>query len=62
LHHVAVLIDDISSKNIAVTLNSLLDDEQHWKELHLNCKTAATELNWQNEEKKLVAFYKKIFG
>jgi hypothetical protein len=30
--------------------------------MHENCKTAAKELCWQNEEKILIAFYKKIFG
>jgi glycosyltransferase involved in cell wall biosynthesis len=60
--HVAVLIEDISAQNIAVTLNSLLTDEEHWQQLHLNCRAAARELNWQNEEKKLVVFYKNIFG
>jgi hypothetical protein len=39
-----------------------LADETQWRQLHNNCLKAATILNWQEEEKKLIAFYKNIFG
>jgi len=61
-YDIAVLIDDLEPDSIALVANRLLDDESLWKSLHENCKTAAKELCWQNEEKTLIAFYKKIFG
>jgi len=61
-YDIAVLIDDLEPDSIALVLNRLLEDESLWKSLHENCKTAAKELCWQNEEKTLIAFYKKIFG
>lgn len=62
LHAVAVLINDLDSRNIANCLNDLLNDEDEWLRLHNNCIEASKELNWENEEIKLVSFYKKIFG
>lgn len=61
-YHIAVLTDDISEKNIAVLLNNLLANEVEYKVLQQNCLTARKELNWQEEEKKLIVFYKNIFG
>lgn len=61
-YDIAVLIDDLNPDSIASVVNQLLDDESVWKSLHENCKTAAKELCWQNEEKILIPFYKKIFG
>ncbi len=61
-YHVALLVDDLQSKNIADNMNKLLDDTVLWERLYNNCKSAAKELNWQQEEKKLIAFYKNIFG
>lgn len=62
LHNVAVLLNDISTENLAKHLNGLLADVTQWRQLHNNCLKAATILNWQEEEKKLIAFYKNIFG
>lgn len=62
LYNVAVVIDQPDSDSIAAALNNLLNDDSKWKILHGNCRIAARELNWQQEEKKLIAFYKNIFG
>jgi glycosyltransferase involved in cell wall biosynthesis len=59
---VAILADDISEKNIAVLLNNLLENEVEYIKLQQNCLIARQELNWQQEEKKLIQFYKKILG
>jgi len=59
-HEVAVLIDDLSAENIAAQINSILNDEQRWTLLHQNCKKASQEWNWQEEEKKLLNFYRNI--
>ncbi|MEO6403881.1 MAG: glycosyltransferase [Ferruginibacter sp.] len=61
-YNVAELIDEINIDAIAIKINSLLLNEIRWNELHQNALTAATMLNWQEEEKKLLDFYKKIFG
>jgi len=61
-YDIAVLIDDLNPDSIALVVNRLLENESVWKSLHENCKTAAKELCWQNEQKTLIAFYKKIFG
>ncbi|MEP6584528.1 MAG: glycosyltransferase [Ginsengibacter sp.] len=57
---VAVLIDDLSSENIARQLNRLLEDKDLYFRLQENCMKAREVYNWQNEEKKLLDFYEKI--
>jgi glycosyltransferase involved in cell wall biosynthesis len=58
---VAVLIDDTSPGTIAAGLNTLLRDESMYQALQQNCLKAREVLNWQEESKKLAAFYKKLF-
>ncbi|MFT3912455.1 MAG: glycosyltransferase [Ferruginibacter sp.] len=60
--NVAVLIDDLSPENIAKHLNELLNDKTRWQRMRSSCMKASLVLNWQNEETKLISFYKKIFG
>jgi glycosyltransferase involved in cell wall biosynthesis len=62
LHKIAVLIEQLDANTIASALNDLLNDSLLWEQLHQQCKLASKELNWQNEEIKLIAFYKRIFG
>ncbi len=57
---IAVLVDDISSTNIAAQLNNLLVNEVLYNELQQNCLKLRQTLNWQNEEIKLIQFYKNI--
>ena len=57
---IAVLIDDLQPLNIAKEINNLLNDEMFYKRLQQNCLKAREILNWQNEEKKLLEFYKNI--
>jgi glycosyltransferase involved in cell wall biosynthesis len=59
---IAVLIDDISSTNIAAQLNNLLTNAVLYNELQQNCFKVRQTLNWQNEEKTLIQFYKNLFG
>ncbi len=61
-YHVALLLNDLQSENIAENMNKLLNDNVLWQTLYNNCKIAAKELSWQQEEKKLITFYKNIFG
>lgn len=59
-YQIAVLIHDLEPGTIAQGLNTLLNDEQLYKELQQNCLKARTILNWQEEEKKLISFYSNI--
>lgn len=59
---IALLVDDISSTNLATQLNNLLRNEVLYKELQQNCLAVRQILNWQQEEKKLIQFYKNILG
>ena len=59
---VAVLIDDLKEETIATAINRLLNDESTYNRLQQNCLKAREELNWQNEEKKLIAFYEYLFN
>lgn len=59
---IAVLIEDLSPESIAKKLNELLNNEKMYQTLQANCLEARKELCWQEEEKKLLAYYKKHFG
>jgi len=59
--NIAVLIKDLDSDNIAKKLNQMLNDETLYQELQKNCLKAREELNWQEEEKKLLGFYQNLF-
>ena len=59
---IAVLINDLNTTSIENAINSLLLNETFYQGLKENCHTASKKLNWQQEEKKLLAFYKNIFG
>lgn len=59
---VAVLIDDLEPVTIAKAINNLLQDEKKYTYLQEQCLLARQALNWQIEEKKLLAFYKECFN
>lgn len=57
---VAVLINSLQETDIASAINKLLADKVLHEKLQQNCLRARDVLNWQNEEKKLISFYKKL--
>lgn len=59
---VALLLDDLAPATIAAGLNRLLNDTELYNKLLENCISARQVLNWQEEEKKLVAFYHRLFA
>ncbi|MEJ8844638.1 glycosyltransferase [Lacibacter sp. H375] len=59
---VALLIPDTREESIAKGLNLLLSDAVLYAQLKENCKHAAASLNWQEEEKILIQFYKGLLG
>ena len=61
-YHVAVLVNNIEPKTIADAVNNLMADRVLLERLKQNCIKAREELNWQNEEKKLIRFYKNILA
>ncbi len=58
---IAVLTNDLSPGNIARQLNLLLENDVLYQELQQNCLHQREIMNWQQEEKKLLAFYQSIF-
>ncbi|QNA46798.1 glycosyltransferase [Lacibacter sediminis] len=59
---IALLIPDTTEESISKGLNLLLTDAVLYAQLKENCKQAAAILNWQEEEKILIQFYKKLLG
>lgn len=51
---VAISMEDIRPVSIAQSLNKLLNDPVVYQTLESNCKVAAKDLNWENEEKTLL--------
>jgi glycosyltransferase involved in cell wall biosynthesis len=60
-YKVAVLIKDLLPETIAGGLNELLNNKNLYTQLQQNCLQAREAINWQQEEKKLLEFYKNIF-
>jgi glycosyltransferase involved in cell wall biosynthesis len=60
-YEIAILIDDLKEKTMAAAINNLLDDTNLYDRLKNNCIAAKEKYNWQQEEKKLITFYDKIF-
>jgi glycosyltransferase involved in cell wall biosynthesis len=58
---VALLLKDATEGEISEALNKLLYDDVLYAEMRTQTLRAREILNWQEEEKKLLAFYKRIF-
>lgn len=59
-HEFAVLVKDTSAPGLAAELNRLLSDDKLYNRLQQNCMEARNTLNWQQEEKALISFYKNV--
>jgi len=59
-YEVGALIDELSPDKIAAAINKMLDDEDYYTRLQQNCLKAREVYCWQEEEKKLLAFYKAL--
>jgi hypothetical protein len=60
-YEVAELINNVDPANIAAALNKLLADETYYTRLQQNCLKAREVYCWQQEEKRLVAVYQRLF-
>jgi glycosyltransferase involved in cell wall biosynthesis len=59
-YNVALMIDNTDEQTIADALNRLLHDKTLYEQLMQNCVIAREQLNWQEEEKKLMTFFREI--
>ena len=59
---IALMVKDTRTENLSLQLNNLLNDDELYHRLQQNCVKARDIYNWQNEEKKLISFYKKNIG
>ncbi|MBU6157591.1 MAG: glycosyltransferase [Bacteroidetes bacterium] len=57
---VALMINDLSPHTIARALNLLRSDRVLYEQLQHNCLKARLTLNWEEEEKKLIHFYRSV--
>ncbi len=58
---VGILIDDLKKETIVDAVNVLLQDSIFYKKLKENCGEVRKIWTWENEEKKLLEFYKRVF-
>ena len=61
-YNIGIMIDDLNERNIAAHINQLLEDEALYFDLQKNCLKTREILNWQQEEKNLIAYYKEILN
>ncbi len=59
-YFIAVLIDELSVEIISKKVNKILANEPLLEQMRKNCLLAKEIFNWQNEERKLLRFYKTI--
>ncbi len=59
-YHIALMIDDTKAETIAQALNTLITDNTLYEQLRQNCFKARQALNWNSQEKGLIAFYQKL--
>lgn len=59
-YEIGLLIDNLEPDTIADAINKLLSDDELYNRLKQNCVAAREIYNWQNEENKLIAFYKSL--
>lgn len=57
---IALLVNNLQPQTIAAAANRLLTDAPYYNHLRQNCLAARQVINWQNEEKKLLAFYQNV--
>lgn len=56
-YRVGLIVEDFQAENIAEKINKLVNDKQLYNDLKANCKLAAEDLCWENEEKVLEEIY-----
>ncbi len=59
-YEVAILIDKTDKSLLVKAIHTLLNDKIKYEKLKNNCLRAAEKLCWEEEEKKLIAFYNRL--
>lgn len=59
---IALLTNDLTPEGLAQTINELIRNKELHSLLKENCKIARARHCWQEEEKKLIAFYKQHYN
>lgn len=59
-YEVALLVETCSADEIKKAITRLLDDTDLYQRLQKKCEVCSLNLNWQKEEKKLVALYDEL--
>jgi len=60
-YQVGDLVSDPSSpQEIAVVINKMLAEPERYQQMYRNARSAARVLNWENEQKKLLALYDNL--
>lgn len=57
---VFVLLEELSSAAISRAIHKLLQDKEWHEQIRNNCLRAGEALNWEKEERQLLAFYRDI--
>ncbi len=60
-YHVAVLVDDLDTDTIKSALKRLMEDKDFYVKVKENCLVCRRELTWENEERKLIALYDRLY-
>jgi glycosyltransferase involved in cell wall biosynthesis len=60
-YNCAYLIDDTSTACITNAIKTLLNNDDLYNTIRINCMKAAKVFNWTIEEQKLLSFYQNIF-
>lgn len=56
-YQVGLIVEDAQAEHIAEKINKLVNDKQLYNKMKANCKVAAEDLCWENEEKVLEEIY-----
>ncbi len=59
-YKVGLLVEELDAKKIATAIKELLNNKELYQEIKKQCSEAAKVYTWSAEEKKLIAFYKKL--
>ncbi|MGN6616822.1 MAG: glycosyltransferase [Ilyomonas sp.] len=62
IYHIAYMVPDTKVSTLVDALNKLFNNEGLHKQLRSNCLEARTVLNWENEEQKLIEFYRQALN
>jgi glycosyltransferase involved in cell wall biosynthesis len=59
-YNVAVLVEKLIIEDVVKAMKKLIDEKEYYNHLKQNCIIASNELNWENEEPKLLYIYKNL--